>query len=440
MSFLSSRFAGLRDFMIVWSAQTISRFGTYMTFFALVDFWLWEETGSAAALAAVLSLSTAGAIVASLFGGVLIDRFSRKTVMIAADAIGALSTVVYLILFVNDSLAVWHLYAGSAFLGDFNQLHDLAYSAATTMMVTKTQYARAGSLRFLTHYGAAIFAPPLAAVLYSGAGLTIVMIVDILTVLVAIGTVAAVTIPAPTQSQAGRESRKSRLVEVMYGFKYIRSNPSMLAIVAAMASFMFFHDMSLTVHTPMILARTNTNINTLAVVSTAAGLGGLTGSIIMTTWGGPTHKMAGWLVGTMSAGLAKMTFSLGRVVGVWLPVQFWSSVNFPIRGGSIQAILMAKVEPDVQGRFFASMDVAIMLLSIAGRLIAGVVGDQIAEPAMASTTVLSPIFGTGPGAGFAVIYFLSAFAMFAVGAIGFFVTNLYHVEKLVPDFAAPGAD
>ena len=62
MSFLSSRFIGMRDFLVVWSGQTVSRLGTYMTFFALVDFWLWEETGSAAALATVLSLSTAGAI------------------------------------------------------------------------------------------------------------------------------------------------------------------------------------------------------------------------------------------------------------------------------------------------------------------------------------------------------------------------------------------
>lgn len=438
-AWLRVRFAGMRTFLIVWAGQTVSRFGSYMTFFGLMEIWLWQQTERASALAIVGIIAVAGGLVASLVGGVIVDRFSRKTVMIAADAIAALGTVAFLLLLLADQLAIWHLYAASGLIMMFNQLHGLAYSASVTMMVDKSQYARAGSLRFLTHYGAVIFAPPLAAVLYGTLGLEAIMIVDLVTVLVAIGTVIMVEIPEPPSSKAGRESRMSRRAEVVYGFRYIRRSPSLMALLVALLIFEFFHDMSVTVHAPMILARTGGNVNVMAAVGTAAGLGGLAGATVMTAWGGPRRQIKAWLWGTVGAGLAKMLFSLGRNAIAWFPAQFGSSFNFPIRGGSLNGILLAKVEPDVQGRFFAAVDMSAMGIAIVARAIAAPFSDYVLEPGMASDGALAQVgllqatFGTGPGAGFALLYFGSAFVMMLVGMVGFRIRALYNIEDLLTD-------
>lgn len=272
----------MRSFLIVWAGQTFSRFGSYLTMFALFDLWLWQQTEQASALAGAGVIAIGGGLVASLAGGVIVDHFKRKQVMIMADGAGAVITLFFLLLHLADQLQIWHLYAGIGVLGFFNQLHGLAFSAAITMMVKKAQYTRAGSLRFLTHYGAVIFAPPLTAILYSGVGLTAIMLIDLATVMAAILTVSFVDIPQPTESEAGRESKKSRLTEIIYGFRYVRQNPSLFAVISAVGLFMFFHDMTIVVHTPMILARTGNNINVLAGVGMAAGLGGLAGSLIMT--------------------------------------------------------------------------------------------------------------------------------------------------------------
>lgn len=433
---MHNRLTGMRSFLIVWAGQTFSRFGSYLTMFALFDLWLWQQTEQASTMALAGVLAILGGLIASFSGGVLVDHFKRKTVMILADGAGACVTLFFLILHLTNQLEIWHLYAGIGILGFFNQLHGLAFSAAITMMVKKAQYTRAGSLRFLTHYGAVIFAPPLTAVLYSSLGLTAIMLIDLITVSGAILTVLFVEIPQPVESEAGRASKQSRFTQIIYGFRYVRQNPSLFAVIATVGLFMFFHDMTIAVHTPMILARTDGDINILAAVGTAAGLGGLSGSLIMTIWGGAKKQMRVWLLGTMGAGIAKMAMSLIQLPLGWLPAQFSSSINFPIRGGSLQAILMAKVEPDVQGRFFAVQDIVVFVAITVAR-VAAPLGDYVLEPAMTEDTWFAAnlgwLFGTYHGSGYAMIYFFGAFVMFLIGASGFRVNALYNIEDLLPD-------
>lgn len=439
---MSERFTGMRTFLIVWAGQLFSRFGTYMTGFALLNIWLWERTGKATSLALVNIVGLIGIIAASVVGGVLVDRFSRKTLIILGDSVAGVGTGVYLILFMNDQLQVWHLYVGSVVVFFFNQIHGLAYSAAITMMVPKAQYARAGSFRFLTHYGAAIFAAPLAAALYGIIGVEGIMVVDILTVSAAVLTVFFVEIPQPQETEAGKASRKNRFSEAVYGFRYVWQSPSLRAMTGAVLLFTFVHDMGGVMHTPMVLSRTGNNEQVLAIVGTAAGLGGLVGAMFMSWRGGPQRRINGWFLGTMGAGLAKTVFSLGRSVVVWFPAQFSSSVNFPIRGGLIQSVWMSKIEPDVQGRFFAATDILGMVVSGGTRILGATLADQYLVPAMRPDGSLAGslgwLFGTGEGAGFAVLYFVTSVLMILIGLGAFFVPAIRNIEDLMVDYEEGG--
>ncbi|HEX2619608.1 MAG TPA: MFS transporter, partial [Phototrophicaceae bacterium] len=407
--------ASMRVFMRIWVGQTASRFGTYMTVYTLFNFWVWEKTGRATEIALIDFMGVIGAVLALFFGGALVDRYSRKTIMIAADSLAAGVTLVYLMLYLTGSLQIWHLAMGSIFSYFFGELHGLAFVSATTMIVPRDQYACAGSLRFLTHYGAIILSPPLAAMLYGTVGLPAIMVIDMLTVIVAVTTVAFVHIPLPPESAAGRESRRHPLIEIVYGFRYIWRSSSLRTFVILMGLFSFFHDAGESVYTAIVLGRTNQSFFLLSVTGTVAGLGGLLGAIWMTTRGGPKRKIHGWLFGTLGAGLAKLTFSLGRGAVIWLPAQFASSFNFPIRGGCKEAILLAKIEPDVQGRYFGAEQVVVFFFGGVARLIAGPLSDNLLVPAMlpggALSGVLGGIFGTGPGVGYSVLYFCTSFSM-----------------------------
>jgi len=83
-----------RDYMLLWSGQTVSLVGTVIsqTAFPLL---VWGLTHSAAQVGLVGGLGTLPYVLLSLLAGALIDRWNRKRVMILCDTGRALNLVSY---------------------------------------------------------------------------------------------------------------------------------------------------------------------------------------------------------------------------------------------------------------------------------------------------------------------------------------------------------
>lgn len=429
----------LRTFMIIWSGQSVSIIGTVMTGFAL-NLWAWELTGQATALALVIFFMTAPQALIALFAGVIVDRWNRKVLLMAGDSAAGLTTLVLLLLFSKGQLQIWHVYIGAAINGTFGYIQMLTYLSSVSMLMPKKHYARATSMTFLSDYGANLIGPALAGVLYPLIGLTGIMTIDITTCIVAVTSVALVHIPRPLASELGQQRQTGTLKSILFGFRYIFARPSLTAMLIATSSFFFAHDLGNALYTPMVLARTNSSPEALAAVTFAAGVGGVIGSLIISTWGGPKRRIHGYLLSKIGAGLSKIVFGLGRSLSTWVPAQISSSLNFPMMGGSRMGIWMSKVEPDLQGRVFASRHLVMLGVSSVATLVAGPLADHVFEPAMQPGGALAPllggVFGSGPGAGMAIIYVFSAFLMMMVGVVGFMVPRLRNVEDLLPDHDA----
>ena len=94
---------------------------------------------------------------------------------------------------------------------------------------------------------------------------------------------------------------------------------------------------------------------------------------------------------------------------------------------------METISPERQGRVFAASSLVLQLVSAIATFIAGPLSDLVLEPAMRSPTILSslfaPIFGNGAGAGIALLYVSCSIAMFAIGAMGYRMPQLYRLEE-----------
>lgn len=187
----------------------------------------------------------------------------------------------------------------------------------------------------------------------------------------------------------------------------------------------------------MILARTNGSAQVLASVGAAAGIGGVTGAIGLSIWGGPKQRVRGLLSGFIGAGLSKIVFGLGRAPQVWIPAQVCSSLNFPLLGSSANALWMESIPATIQGRVFAANSLAVQSVSALAVLLAGPISDRLLEPAMMSggglTGWLALSFGNVAGAGMAVLYTACAMAMLLVGIGGCFSSQLRALETSATD-------
>ncbi len=308
------------------------------------------------------------------------------------------------------------------------------------MMVPKQQYSRASSISFLASSSSTIVAPALAGALYAVIGLVGILIIDITTFAIALLTVLLISIPQPPITKVGTRSSTSLKQELYFGWRYVAVRPSLLAMLVLVLLFVFADKFADSLVTPLILARTGNDTKLLGAVYSAAGLGGIIGALLVGTWNSFQPRIHAVLLAMVGAGLSQTVFGLGRVPLIWFPAQFCSSLNFPIMGSAHDAIWLTKVKPELQGRVFAMRSMVMPISSALANLIAGPLADRVFVPAMKPDGTLAPmfgwIFGTGGGAGIALLYVISSLGMLVVGGSGYAFRVLRDVEIILPDYDA----
>lgn len=424
----------MRTFIIIWLGRMVSTMGSYMTFFSFT-IWVWQLTGSATALALVSFFSQLPRIVVTPFAGIIVDRFSRKYLLLLGDIMALFCTLAIALLYLFEHLQIWHLYLAVAFYGGFGQIQMLAYSTSITMMVPKHQYTRAESMVAAVGYSSAIIAPALAGSLYPVIGLKGIMFIDLVTFSSAIATLIWAKIPQPTQPISSET--ETIWQKLTFGFRYISTKPSLVAMVVAFSLFAFPSDIGKALYSPLILARSGSDPQVLGNVTTAAGIGGVIGAVLLSFWGGFKRRIHGMLLGFIGTGFFKIMLGLGQTPVVWMGTHFAASLNMPLFYSSSNSIWYTKVPPIMQGRVLAADQMIGLIITAVASLIAGPLVDRVFEPAMKSGGILadifSPILGTGTGSGIALLYIITAFWMMLVGFGGYAFRTLRDVEILLPD-------
>lgn len=424
----------MRTFFTIWVGQLISTIGSYMTVFALL-IWVWDVTGSATSLALVTFFSQLPRIVVTPLAGIIVDRFPRKHLMILGDVVAMLCTLAIALLYGSDRLQIWHLYGAVALYGCFGQIQTLAYSTSIALLVAKPDYTRAESMVAAVNYSGAVFSPILAGSLYPQIGLSGIILIDLATFLVAFAILIAAKIPQPADDLT--VVSRVNWANLTFGFRYILGKPGLVAMVVAFSLFALPSDMGKALYNPMILARSGGDAQVLGAVTTAAGVGGVLGALLVSWKGGFQRRIDGMLLGFAGAGGCKIILGLGQSPPVWIAAHFAATLLIPLYYSSSNAIWYAKVPPALQGRVLAADQLMGLVIGAIAPLLAGPLADRVFEPAMQPggwlTPIFGPVLGVGTGAGIALLYTLTAVLMLLVGLGGYGFRSLRSVETLLPD-------
>jgi len=427
----------LRTFLIVWLGQFVSLIGSAMTRFALI-IWIFMQTGEALDLALLGFFSYLAYVLMSAYAGILVDRYDRKLIMMLADSVSGISTIILLMLLSNGQLELWHLFITSAISGALEALQIPAYSAATTLMIPKKHYSRASGLVSFARYGAEVLSPFLAGAILGFVGIEAVLMLDIVTFLFAVITLTFVKIPTPKRKTD--EEKLSRWQELTVGARYVFARKGLFGVMVIFVGIGFLASLTyFSILPAMILARTGGDEIALASVQSALGLAGVVGGIILSVWGGPKRLIHGFLLGAgLSFLIADMLFALGKNTQDWMIAAFSAAVFIPFIDGSYYALWQKKVDPALQGRVFAFRNMFTMAVRPFGFLLGGWLADNVFEPAMMPDGALAPILGdligTGAGAGMSVMFMFTAIGGMIISLSGYLIPAIRNVEQDLLDF------
>jgi hypothetical protein len=305
-------------------------------------------------------------------------------------------------------------------------------------MLDKSQYARASGMRSLAENGSQILAPIAGGALLALIGLQGILLVDVATFLFAVTTLLLVRFPQPLPTSED-EREQPFLVQLTFGFRYIFGRRGLTGLLLIFFGIHIFASLTyFSVLPAMILARTGGNELALASVQAALGAAGLVGGLVVSVFGLPQRKIHAVLAGAaLSFVLGDFLFAVGQSLPVWILGASAASFFIPFIVAGDRAIWQAKVPPALQGRVFSVSGMLRNASSPLGYLIAGPLADRIFEPAMASGGALAPIFGTlvgsGPGAGIAVMFLLTAIGGCTVSLSGYLFASVRNVEADLPD-------
>ena len=174
----------LYSFLLLWGTQTVSQLGTAMTDYAII-IWVYSRRGTASSVTLLTVCTFLPTIFFRFLAGSMVDRQSKKRIMLIADLVAACGTLAVFVLHSTEILEIWHLYVINFLLSLMNAFQEPASFVAVSLLVPKEHYARAGGLQGFSGAAVSILAPALGALLLASGGLNAVLIVDLATFAVA---------------------------------------------------------------------------------------------------------------------------------------------------------------------------------------------------------------------------------------------------------------
>lgn len=411
----------LQDFLMLWSSQAVSTLGTAMTNYALIV-WVYGQKGTASSITLLSICSFVPSILFSFIAGTIADKWDKKCIILVADFLAAIGTVIVFVLYATSTLQIWHLYLINFLLSFMNAFQNPASYVATSLLVPGEHYVRVSGLQSLSSSIVMILAPAFGSVLLAFGGLKLVFLIDLLSFFVAF-SVLLFFIKIPDIKHSVDEVKESFIKSCLSGIRFLREHSALLRIILFFAFINFIAKMGSYGMLPaLVLGRTGNNQITLGMVEAAVGIGTLVGSVLV-TFMKPVKKRTNviFIACGISFLLGDVGQSLTHSLPFWIAAAFTSNVPMAFLSANLTAIMRINVPIEMQGRVFSARDTIQYSTIPIGLFLGGILADYVFEPLMINASPfqesLSHIFGEGKGSGIAIIFFI-------VGVIGFITSFL----------------
>ena len=347
----------VRNFMWLWIGSLGSSFAMNMQIIARG--WLvYELTSSPIDLGWVTMSFMVPTVLFSLYGGVLADRLKKKKVIIWAQALNCLATVMMAWIIFAGQVTFWDFLWFGFFNGTVLALSMPARQAFVPELIPERLLFSAMGLNTTSWNLARIVGPAFAgfliAILADGDktstfGVGVVYIVIATLYFVSAATMAFIDQPGKVK----QDSKANAWADMKEGLAYVRTNPPVFGlIVLSIIPFLFGMPLN------TLLPAFNEEVmgggpDDLGLLVSAMGSGAIVGSLMLATMGDLRNK-GFWLIATcVGWGAATSVFGFSTttwmVVSIIIGIGWISSWNMSLNRGMLQM----QVEDRMRGRIMS---------------------------------------------------------------------------------------
>jgi MFS family permease len=266
----------VRDYRLYLTSQMVATTGLWMQRIAQ-DWLVLELTGSVTAVGVAVALQFLPVLLFGLFGGVVADRFPKRTILIVTQSTAALVASTLGILALTGVVQAWHVYILATVLGFVTVVDNPTRQVFVSELVGQSHIRNAVSLNSSVFQLGALVGPAASGALIHAVGQGWSFLINAASCLVVV-TMVAVIRPRPVP--AARNSSSGHVGDLREALRYIgRTSEVAWSIVLAATIGLFGLNM------PVILAAFadhvfSTGVRGYSLFNSLTAVGALSGAVL----------------------------------------------------------------------------------------------------------------------------------------------------------------
>ncbi len=366
-----------RNFRLLWLGENVSLLGDQFYFIALP--WLvFQMTDSALAFGTILMVAGIPRAVLMLVGGVMTDRISPRSVMIASNLFRLIITILLTLIVAAQAVELWMLYIIAFCFGSVDAFFHPAYRSIIPFIVAEDHLQASNSLMQAAAQLVQIVGPGVAGIVVRSVGAALSFAFDALTflftsILLWMMRPAAMrrgpTRPEATSQHAGV------LAQIGEMLVYIRHDKLLTTLVLVVAAVnLFFAGPLIVGSAALSQVRFVQGSVAYGAMLSAFAIGALAGTL---TAGAVHLKEAGVVSLLLVAAEGVLMIGIGYTFSLAFTCGLWSLTRFGAGFGSLNLITLTQVRvaKPMMGRFMSLLALTEVGLTPISNALAGLLAD-----------------------------------------------------------------
>lgn len=373
------------------SSQTISLFGSSLVQFAII-WYIAKNTNSGMMVTISTLCSFLPQLSISVFAGVWADRYNRKFLIISADAVIALSTLVLAIIFYTGHSSLWIMFLVSAIRSFGAGVQMPAVSALIPQIVPEEKLMRVNGINASIQSMVFFVSPAVGGAVLTYGAFESILFIDVVTA--AIGISIMLTLKVAAYKKAVGKEETDYFHDLREGLKYSFGNSFIKNLLVFHMIFGFLVVPAAFLNVLMVTRVFGNEYWQLTANEMAFFAGSILGGIAIASWGGFKNRIATIALGCCAFGVLTVAIGIVKVFYVYLVIMLLTGMTMPLFNSPAMVLLQEKVDAGMQGRVFSLIQIVASGIMPLGMLIFGPLSDIVSiELLMIVSGILLVILG-----------------------------------------------
>ncbi|MBA2569754.1 MAG: MFS transporter [Chloroflexi bacterium] len=270
------------DFVKLWTAETVSQFGTQVSLLALPLIAATILDVSPFEFGLLGTIEFLPFILLSLPAGVWVDRLRRRPILIIADVGRAIALLSIPVAFYFDALTIWQLYLVGFVTGCLTVFFDVAYQSYLPALVDREDLVEGNSKLEISRSAAQMTGPGIAGVIIGAVTAPIAIILDALSFL---GSAVFLLLirkhePLPERVSTGADGKGPGMrTEIGEGLRYVLGHRYLRNIAATTGTSNLFSNICFAILLLYLVRELGFTAEVLGLTFSLGSIGFLVGAV-----------------------------------------------------------------------------------------------------------------------------------------------------------------